>query len=313
MQSVPTKLVDTFVVEDLGEIESWVYDIEVQNLHNFFANGILVHNSVVLNLQPICDKIGITAPTPENIDAVCKFVDTKINDVSATAANRCHTMLNMYEPTIIFKREKVCSGWLMVAKKRYIAYVHDSEGVRYAKPELAITGLETNRSSTPKLIRSKLEEVFELVLTKSEADVQKYVSALKEQFLKEDPEVISFPRGVNDLRQYQSNAGVYTKGCPIAVRAALLFNFHLKRLGLENKYHKINSGDKIRFVYLKTPNIFHENVIGWVDKFPEEFNIKHCIDYDTQFEKAFSQPLQNVLNAIGWQAEKQSSLDDFFG
>lgn len=270
-------------------------------------------DSAFLNLQPICDKIGIDEPTPKNIDAVCKFVDSKINNVSKAAADTYHKMLNVFEPTVDFKREKICSGLIMVAKKRYIAYVHDSEGVRYSSPELAITGLETNRSSTPKLIRSKLEDVFKLILTKTEEDVQQFVVELKEQFIKEDPEVISFPRGVNDLRQYQSKVGIYSKGCPIAVRAALLYNFHVKRLGLENKYHLINSGDKIRFVYLKTPNTFHENVIGWVDKFPEEFNIKRCIDYDLQFEKAFTQPLQNVLGSIGWEFEKTASLEDFFG
>ncbi|HRC95442.1 MAG TPA: DNA polymerase domain-containing protein [Coprothermobacter proteolyticus] len=269
-------------------------------------------DSVYINLQPICDKIGIKEATDKNIDAVCKFVDSKINDVSKKAADSYHKTLNVFRPTVDFKREKVCSGLIMVAKKRYIAYVHDSEGVRYSSPELAITGLETNRSSTPKLIRSKLEEVFKTILTKDESSVQRFVAELKDTFVKEEPEVISFPRGVNDVQQYQSRAGIYTKGCPIAVRAALLYNFHVKRLGLENKYHLIGSGDKIRFVYLKMPNVLHENVIGWIDKFPEEFNIKQCIDYDTQFEKSFLQPLQNVLDAVGWKTEKTSSLEGFF-
>ena len=34
-----------FEIEDLGEVEQNVYDIEVDGTHSFFANGILCHNS----------------------------------------------------------------------------------------------------------------------------------------------------------------------------------------------------------------------------------------------------------------------------
>ena len=37
-----------------------------------------------------------------------------------------------------------------------------------------------------------------------------------------------------------------------------------------------------------------------------------CIDYDTQYDKAFVEPLKTILDAIGWQTEKQASLEDFF-
>ncbi len=39
---------EEFEVEDLGIIEEWVYDIEVEDNHNFFANNILVHNSAYI-------------------------------------------------------------------------------------------------------------------------------------------------------------------------------------------------------------------------------------------------------------------------
>ena len=35
---------EDFIVEDLGIQEQWVYDIEVEDNHNFFANCVLVHN-----------------------------------------------------------------------------------------------------------------------------------------------------------------------------------------------------------------------------------------------------------------------------
>jgi len=40
--------------------------------------------------------------------------------------------------------------------------------------------------------------------------------------------------------------------------------------------------------------------------------LEKYIDYDTQFEKAFVEPLKGVLDVIGWDTERRSSLDNFF-
>jgi hypothetical protein len=36
------------------------------------------------------------------------------------------------------------------------------------------------------------------------------------------------------------------------------------------------------------------------------------IDYDTQLEKTFLDPVKIILDAMGWNAEKQNNLEDFF-
>jgi len=36
------------------------------------------------------------------------------------------------------------------------------------------------------------------------------------------------------------------------------------------------------------------------------------IDYEVQFEKTFLDPLRFILNSIGWNYEKQASLESFF-
>ena len=43
-------------VEDLGIVEDYVYDIEVQNTHSFFANDILVHNSFYYSIKNIVKR-----------------------------------------------------------------------------------------------------------------------------------------------------------------------------------------------------------------------------------------------------------------
>ena len=81
---------------------------------------------------------------------------------------------------------------------------------------------------------------------------------------------------------------------------------------LSRKYPKIQEGEKIKFVYLKRPNPTGDIVVSMLNKLPEEFDLKEYIDYDTQFNKSFIDPLKLILNVIGWDTEKRSSLDSFF-
>jgi len=45
---------------------------------------------------------------------------------------------------------------------------------------------------------------------------------------------------------------------------------------------------------------------------PKEFELTQYIDYDTQLEKTFLDPIKIILDAMGWNAEKQNNLEDFF-
>ena len=45
---------------------------------------------------------------------------------------------------------------------------------------------------------------------------------------------------------------------------------------------------------------------------PKEFNLEDYIDYDRQFEKSFLDPMKGILEKIGWDYEKKSTIMDFF-
>ena len=49
-----------------------------------------------------------------------------------------------------------------------------------------------------------------------------------------------------------------------------------------------------------------------MNKIPDEFSLGEFIDYKTQFEKSFLEPLKNILNVIGWSHEKRTTLEGLF-
>ena len=66
-------------------------------------------------------------------------------------------------------------------------------------------------------------------------------------------------------------------------------------------------------MYLNPQNPVRENVIAFPEILPPEFGLHRYIDNEMQFEKSFLDPAKIILDSIGWRAEEQSSLEDFFG
>ena len=114
------------------------------------------------------------------------------------------------------------------------------------------------------------------------------------------------------MKEYMASSTIYRKSTPIHVRGALLLNHHLKELKLDKKYQPIRDGDKIKFVYLKTPNTIQEDIISFGQELPIELDLHKYINYYKQFEKVFLDPLPIVIQPLGWTVEEQSSLDQFF-
>ena len=250
-----------------------------------------------------------TAKITELLD---KIGTDKIEPAIDNAMVKLANYTNAFEKKIFFKREVIADKGVFVAKKRYALNVLDDEGLRLKDPKLKVMGLEIVRSSTPGPVRDTLKEAVRLVLTSTQEELHDYIEKTKAEFKSMEPEAIAFPRGCNNLQKYYSSADIYTKGTPIHVRGSLLYNDLIKKYDVGLKYEKIQEGDKIKFLYLKEPNTIGENTIAFTTKLPEEFNVHNYVDYDTIFEKAFIEPLKNILNPIGWNTEPQATLEDLF-
>jgi DNA polymerase elongation subunit (family B) len=210
------------------------------------------------------------------------------------------------------KREVVAEKGIWTGKKHYVLNVLDSEGVTYKEPKLKVQGIEAVRSSTPIKIRDLIKQTLKVLLEADEDRLIKFIEDARKFFYRLSPEDQAFPRGVSRLNKYYDKHNIYRKSTPIQVRAALLYNDMLKKLSLDNKYDMINSGEKIKFLYLKLPNRVKENVIGFMNVLPKEFRVSEQIDLEKQFEKGYLEPIRTIVESIGWKTEKQVTLEEFF-
>ncbi len=270
-------------------------------------------DSIYLNMGPLIKKLyPDTSDTKKVIKFMNKVCDDKIQPFIDSSYQELADYVNAYQQRMEMKRESLADKAIWTAKKRYILNVHDSEGVAYAKPKLKIMGLEAVKSSTPSACRQKIKEAINIIMTQTQDDLHKFIEQFRNEFKELPVEDISFPRSVNGLTEYGDAANIFKKGTPIHVKGALVYNHFLRELKLNKRYQEIQEGEKIKFVYLKQPNIFNNNTLAFISALPKKLGAEQYIDYDLQFEKSFLEPLDIILSAIDWQSEKIDSLDCFF-
>ena len=271
-------------------------------------------DSIYLNLGPLVEAVyeGREKTSEGVVTFLNKVCENEFEPYIESAYEELAKYLNAYDQKMFMKRENIADRGIWTAKKRYILNVWDSEGVRYAEPKLKMMGIEAVKSSTPSPCRKMIKDALKLMMSGTEEDVINFIDKSRKEFKSLPPEEIAFPRSVSDVQKYKATSTIYSKGTPIHVRGALLFNHYIKQKKLTNKYSLIQNGEKIKFCYLKKPNTIHENIISFIQDFPRELGLDKYVDYDLQFDKSFLEPLKIILDAIGWNVEKTVNLELFF-
>jgi DNA polymerase elongation subunit (family B) len=270
-------------------------------------------DSVYIKLDKLVDMI---FEDQSDTSKIVKYLDNVCVKKLEPFIDKCYDELrdyvNGYEQKMKMKRECIADKGIWTAKKRYILNVYNQEGVQYAKPKLKMMGIEAIRTSTPQVCRDAIKNALDVIMNKTEKDLQFYIQDFREEFSTMTFEQVASPRSVKDLDKYVDRSSIFQKGTPINVKGALIYNFYINKLKLDKKYEAINSGQKIKYAYCLTPNPLHATVIACPSELPKEFGMDMYIDRSKQFEKAFLEPIKTITEAIGWEIEHRATLEDFF-
>jgi DNA polymerase I len=260
----PTKI-------ELIETPEYVYDIEVADIHRFFGNHILLHNTdsvAVANVNSIEDG---------------KRLESVVNGVLLDWAHE-HNIKDDLAPTVKFEKYfkslffKKRSGSDEAAKKKYVGWLRWKDGKE--KDELSYTGIEIKRSDTAPYTKEVMEEFFKLVLIEDNTTdavqlVKNSIEDIKQQRV--DLHKIAVPKGVKSLE----GTGAYQKGCKIGTE---LFNI------------KYTGDKKPKLVYCISP---YPQVCIDDEITTEEVLSKVTVDWAKMADVVIAQKFRSLVESVG--------------
>lgn len=198
-------------IKDLGPTCEYVYDLEVDDTHCFYANDVLIHNSIFLNLEPVTAWMRRQNGLPDAIkdwkkkdkralwDEVFQFVEKDVNGfVRGLARDFCHTSR---QDILTYELEYMGDVGIYERKKHYAVRKLFDEGDPVDK--IKYSGIEMKKGSLPKFVKQYLQEIYEGVILKgwTDQDYLDYINSLYEKFKTFSIDDISFFKGYNTERE----------------------------------------------------------------------------------------------------------------
>lgn len=290
------KGINDFINSKLNSNEDWCVGGDTDsifiNFGGFLSKKIGREKLKQLDPHKVTDRL-----IPFLEGTIQRVIDKSFDEFSITSNVLRRDALHM-------KREAICDRGLYVAKKNYILHVIDNEGVRFRDGKWKIMGLAAIKSSTPPLFAKWMKETFHTILFETEDKFHEKILEFKKKMNSSDVEDIAMTSSISDYDKWIENEkfGEVKKGTPVHVKAAVNHNVIIEEFNLSQKYEKIKSGDKIKWVYMKPCRVSRFEVFGFIiGQFPRELDIIHRnINVELQFEKGFLKPMELIAEKIGW-------------
>lgn len=290
-------IIREFIKSDIPDLTEREYnDIIIYN--DTDSNFVSIVPYVNRNIFKFNDDTIITEDTYNKLSQIEDHLNTNIN---IWAKKKLLSIDNRFN----FKREKICDVGIFLQKKRYALRILDDEGKKGSK--FKYTGVEVVRSTMPNAIKPFAKDIIEaMLMTRSLKDTNTILNKTYDVFKGLSYEEIAFVMGIKGYDKYASKCKDLNlpKGMPIHVKSAYYHNYMMKSVLKNNKTELITSGDKIRYVYLDTPNKYNIECIGFKYNFPDEFRDLFKVDYERMFEKILFQSISRFYDAVNWQIRK---------
>jgi len=283
---------------------------DVEYVFYIDTDSVYIELEKVFELYPQIEE-------PNRVKFIDKFGEKIIRPIFEQTFENIFKKANSMHQLMFMDREVIADTGIWTGKKRYALNVLANESITYyPNAKQKIMGMEAIRSSYPEICRKRLKEALVIMLQKDNDELIQFIANFKKEFMALDVVSISENTGVSGIRKYSdptTTSGYQPLGTPHHVKAAYGYNNLLKEMSLTGMYETVTDGNKIKLVYLKTPNITGEEKIAYPEKLPKEFDLLDFIDYNKQFEKTFLKPLKTIAEHVGWNTKKTYTLESLMG
>tara|TARA_Y100000310_G_C20702715_1_gene831513 strand:- start:5486 stop:8071 length:2586 start_codon:yes stop_codon:yes gene_type:complete len=223
-----------------------------------------------------------------------------------------------------FEREKIVITKIVLAMKKYADLVIDDEGkttykdgTTYSeKPKMSITGIEMVRASTPEFCKNHLTSMLRLIMESgSLTETTEALGEVYDMFMEEKVEKISKCSSVNTYSKYAPSISEMVeednfhtpKGCPYHVKAAIAYNFLVKKYKLP--LEPVGNGGDVKLVQVNPVNELGISLIAYVGSYPKFFNDIFKLDKEEQWEKQFTKIMQRFYDVVDWGTVQVDTID----
>lgn len=288
------ELVRNFIKEKINITELPVDPV----IYNDTDSVYVTLKNLVTNLNvPVLDKNKhVTKEYHKLVDELEAYLNKHITKWGTDS-------LNSTDCRFVFKREAIADVGIFLQKKRYILHLLDEEGIPCDK--FKYTGVEVVRTTMPRAIKPHVKKIITtMLMSKNQTETNKVLNETYDIFKNLPLEDISFVSGIKNYEKYAAQCDNFrvVKGMPNHVKAAYYHNFLLKKLNIDKKYESINSGDKIRFFYVRKPNPYGLTSIAFKYYYPKEFTNVFEPDYELMFNKIVFSAIERLYDAVQWKA-----------
>lgn len=307
------ELVGTIVsIEDMGETDEWVYDVEVDDpVHAFYADDTLVHNSQFVTIRCITEAMREEFGLPEKLidwpdDMKLKlwermegFVE---NDLNVFVQNLIRDKYHSENSQVLrYSLEYIADNGVYESKKHYGVRKILSEGPEIVD-KIKYSGIELKKGNVPVAVKRFLSDIYAGVLRNdwTAEDFRAYLLAAYDEFRKLGVDDVAYWKGYNKEKE-SSGFLEMALGTTGIAKACTFYNQIIESMGIGKRYDQILVGDKVRFTYVKPTNRFGINVLAYKpDQWPKEFDGVFEVDYDVMWEKLVLGALKKFILATGF-------------
>lgn len=284
----------------------YVYDVEVEendyNSQTFFANHILVHNSNYVSFEEVVKSCDWSGDAQDLILKINEFrLSAYLKNCMDIYAKKWGTQ-NAQD----FELETLSHNAIFIGKKKYVVNLAYDSGISIPSlKELKFTGVEMIKGGTPPFVREKLIYLTKYIFDQGPnfklVEFVKEIKNIKKEFKIQAPDLISMGITANNIEKFILNDTTGLEvgmSCPIHVRASGYHNYILNNSKFKSKYPLIQSGEKIRWYFVKTKKETDCNVFAYSQgTYPYEY--APPIDHDVQFTKTILDPINRFVEAMG--------------